>query len=48
MSTMTLTEFLTARIAEDEATAREAAAEAEAPWRPPHGRQVETGGTATW
>lgn len=39
---MTITEFLLARIAEDEAVARDATALAEVPWRATYGRQVET------
>lgn len=39
---MTLTEFLLARIAENEAVAREAASIAGTPWRATYGRQVET------
>lgn len=37
----TLSEFLLARIAEDEALARAAAADAATPWRATYGRQVE-------
>lgn len=39
---MTLTEFLLARIAEDEAVARSAEERARPPWRATYGRQVET------
>lgn len=41
-TTSTLTEFLLARIAEDEAVARDAAVLAETPWLATYGRQVET------
>lgn len=40
---MTLTEFLLARIAEDEAVARSAKEGAATPWRAAYGRQVEAG-----
>lgn len=39
---MTLTDFLLARIAEDEAAARSAEERAQTPWRATYGRQVET------
>ncbi|WP_294567538.1 DUF6221 family protein [uncultured Arthrobacter sp.] len=40
--TLSLTDFLLARVAEDEAVAREAGGLAETPWRATYGRQVET------
>ena len=39
---LTLTDFLLARIAEDEAAARAAEGPAQTPWRATYGRQVET------